>query len=246
MSSLARPDSALQLWSYRLIGNRRFLVNICHSDHTRSKYLDLGIPQDERHFVRNGFEPQRLQAPVPIEITKRQIGIDSDRKAIVHIGRINHKKGLKLVIKAARRLPDYLFILVGSYGEDSMEAIANAVANVRVIPWQPPEALGQYSFPADVLLIPPSWRLLAEFGSAMLPLKLFFYMVSGRPILAGDTPDVREVLKHRVNALLLPPGLPGFAGRGDRRIDRRDGTRRASCRDGAGRQPRFHLELACA
>src|SRR5260221_14436565 len=83
--------------------------------------------------------------------------------------------------------------------------MARAVTNIRIVPWQPPEALGYYVFAADVLLIPPSWQPLAEFGSTVLPLKLFFYMSSGRPILAGDTPDVRAVLKHGENAILCPP-----------------------------------------
>jgi len=39
----------------------------------------------------------------------------------------------------------------------------------------------------------------------VLPLKLFFYLGSGRPILAGNTPDVAEVLKHGETAYLCPP-----------------------------------------
>jgi glycosyltransferase involved in cell wall biosynthesis len=198
------PDQIppLQFWLYRLICNRRFLINICHSDYTRRKYLDLGIPRDKLRCIRNGFEPQRLQASIPIGAAKRKIGVATDRKTLVYTGRINHKKGLNLVIEAAKRLPDILFILVGSDGEGPIETIAKTVANIRIVPWQPSEALGQYVFAADVLLIPPSWQPLAEFGSTVLPLKLFLYMASGRPILAGDTPDVREVLRHGENALL--------------------------------------------
>lgn len=201
------PDQIppLRLWIYRLICNRRFLINICHSDYTRKKYLELGIPEDKLRCIRNGFEPQRLQAPVSIEVAKERIGVAVDKKTVIYTGRINHKKGLHLVIEAAKKLPDLLFILVGSYGEGPIETMARAVANIRIVPWQPPEALGYYAFAADVLLIPPSWQPLAEFGSTVLPLKLFFYMASGRPILAGDTPDVREVLKHGENALLCRP-----------------------------------------
>lgn len=201
------PDQIppLQLWLYRLICNRRFVVNICHSDYTRNKYLDLGIPRDKLHCVRNGFEPERLQAAIPLETAKAQIGIASDKKTVVYTGRINHKKGLNLVIEAARTLPDLQFILVGSSGHGPIEAIAKNVANVRIVPWQTPDMLARYIFAADVLLIPPSWQPLAEFGSTVLPLKLFFYMASGRPIVAGDTPDVREVLKHGENALLCRP-----------------------------------------
>lgn len=201
------PDQIppLQLWLYRLICNRRFVVNICHSDYTRNKYLDLGIPRDKLHCVHNGFEPERLQAAIPLEAAKAQIGVASDKKTVVYTGRINHKKGLNLVIEAARRLPDLQFILVGSSGHGPIEAVARNVANVRIVPWQTPDALARYIFAADVLLIPPSWQPLAEFGSTVLPLKLFFYMASGRPIVAGDTPDVREVLKHGENALLCRP-----------------------------------------
>jgi glycosyltransferase involved in cell wall biosynthesis len=195
----------LRLWIYRLIRHRRFLANLTHSEYTRNKYLDIGLLADKLHCVRNGFDPKRLGAPVPLEIAKRRIGIDGNKKTVVYTGRINHKKGLELAIEAAKRLPDHLFVLVGSHGNGAIEASAQGVANVRIVPWQSPEALAGYIFAADVLLIPPSWRPLAEFGSTVLPLKLYLYMGAGRPILAGDTPDVREVLENGRNALLCRP-----------------------------------------
>ena len=119
--------------------------------------------------------------------------------------RVNHKKGLELVIEAAKRLPQLTFLFVGSYGEGSVEALAKSVPNVVIVPWQTEATLGNYIHAADVLLIPPSFQPLAKFGSTVLPLKLFFYLGSGRPILAGNTPDVAEVLKHDENALLVQP-----------------------------------------
>jgi glycosyltransferase involved in cell wall biosynthesis len=201
------PDQIppLQLWIRRLVCHRRFLVNISHSEYTRARYLDMGIPPDKLHCVRNGFEPSRLAAPLPLDVAKRRIGVDSDQKTVVYTGRINHKKGLELVIEAARRLPDHVFILVGSQANGAIESLASTVANVRIIPWQSPEAIGQYIFAADVLLIPPSFKPLAEFGSTVIPLKIYLYLASGRPILAGNTPDLREVLQHGRNALLCRP-----------------------------------------
>jgi glycosyltransferase involved in cell wall biosynthesis len=201
------PDQIppLRFWLYRLVSNRRFLINICHSDYTKGKYLELGIPEDKLQCVRNGFEPRHLQAPVPLDAAKREIGVPVDRKTVVYTGRINHKKGLHLVVEAAKKLSDLLFILVGSYGRGPIEEMASGIPNIRIVPWQTSEALGRYVFAADILLIPPSWQPLAEFGSTVLPLKLFLYMASGRPILAGDTPDVGEVLKHGKNAFLCRP-----------------------------------------
>ncbi len=204
------PDQVppLQLWIHRLMCNRRFIVNICHSQYTRNRYLDLGIPRAKLHCVHNGFEPQRLRAPIPLDAAKAQIGIGRDRKTAVYTGRINPKKGLDTVIEAARRLPDHEFVLVGSSGNGPIETLAKTVANVRIVPWQTPDALAPYIFAADVLLIPPSRRPLAAFGSTVLPLKVFLYMASGRPIVAGDTPDVREVLRHGENAFLCRPDCP--------------------------------------
>jgi len=195
----------LRFWIYRLVCKRRFLVNICHSDYTRRKYLELGIPEDKLRCIYNGFEPQRFLPRGSLEWAKRQIGVPERTKTVVYTGRINHKKGLDLVIEAAKRLPDIQFILVGSQGQGSIEQRASAVANIRIVPWQPPEAIARYVFAADVLLIPPSLQPLAEFGSTVLPLKLYFYMASGRPILAGDIPDVREILRHGENAYLCRP-----------------------------------------
>jgi glycosyltransferase involved in cell wall biosynthesis len=201
------PDQIppLQLWLYHLICNPRFLINICHSDYTRRKYLELGIPAEKLCCVRNGFEPQRFENPVAIDDAKRGIGVSQQTKTVVYTGRINHKKGLSLVIEAAKALPDLLFILVGSSGDGPIEAQARGIPNIRIIPWQSSEALAQYIFAADILLIPPSWQPLAAFGSTVLPLKLYFYMASGRAILAGDTPDVAEILRHGENAFLCRP-----------------------------------------
>ena len=201
----------LRLWIRRLVCHRRFLVNISHSEYTRARYLELGVAPEKLHCVRNGFEPSRVATPVPIKAAKRHIGIDVDRKTVVYTGRINRKKGLELVIEAARRLPDHQFLLVGSQANGAIEALASSVANVRVVPWQSPGTLGQYIFAADVLLIPPSLKPLREFGSTVIPLKLYLYMASGRPIVAGDTPDLRELLQDGRNALLCrPDSLPSL------------------------------------
>jgi glycosyltransferase involved in cell wall biosynthesis len=223
------PDQIppLQRWLYHLFSHSRLLVNICHSDYTRQAYRRLGIDEAKLHRVLNGFEPQRLNPAASPAAAKCGLGFDPARKTIVYTGRVNHKKGLAVVVQAAKLLPDLQFLLVGSYGAGPIETMARDVPNIRMVPFQPPEALVQYVYAADVLLIPPSLKPLAQFGSTVLPLKLFFYLGSGRPILAGDTPDVREVLRHGQNAWLCPPdkvealvtGLsrltedPGFAKR---------------------------------
>jgi len=195
----------LQFWIYRLLSHPRFLVHICHSEYTRRVYIDLGVAPEKLICIRNGFDPGRLEPRMDAATAKRMIGIDSASRTVVYTGRINHKKGLALVIEAARRLPDVLFVLVGSRGDGPIERLARDLPNVRIVGWQSADTIGRYIFAADVLLIPPSSQPLATFGSTVLPLKLYLYMASGRPIIAGDTPDVREVLRHGETAVLCRP-----------------------------------------
>jgi len=195
----------LQLWIYRILSHRRFLVHICHSEYTRQKYLRLGVPEDRLECVHNGFEPQRLGTPMDKAAAKQAIGIEPERTTVVYTGRVNQKKGLELAIAAARRLPDITFVLVGSYGEGPIEHLARGIANVRIVPWQAQAELSKYIFAADMLLIPPTAQPLVQYGTTVLPLKIFLYLASGRPIIAGDTPDVSEVLTHGRNAFLCRP-----------------------------------------
>jgi glycosyltransferase involved in cell wall biosynthesis len=195
----------LQWLVYRLHRHKRFLLNICHSEYTRHVYAALGIEGDRLQCIRNGFEPRRLQAPLSRGAAKAAIGVAENQITVVYTGRLNHKKGLDLAIAAARQLPELLFILVGSRGGGPIEDAASLVPNIKIVAWQPAETLAQYIFAADILLIPPSREPLAKFGSTVLPLKLFLYMAAGRPIVAGDTPDIREVLRHQGNAFLCAP-----------------------------------------
>lgn len=201
------PDQIppLQYFLYRLFCHRRFLGSICHSEYTRQKYIELGVPPEKLRCVHNGFEPARFAAPIPIAEAKALRGLPPEAKTVVYTGRVNQKKGLELVIEAAKRLPELTFLFVGSYGDGPIERLAAESKNIRIIPWQTEATLSPYIFAADVLLIPPSLMPLAQFGSTVLPLKLFFYLGSGRPILAGNTPDVAEVLKNNETAYLCAP-----------------------------------------
>jgi glycosyltransferase involved in cell wall biosynthesis len=52
------------------------------------------------------------------------------------------------------------------------------------------------------------------------PLKLFEYLMMGRPIVASDLPALREVLTHEETALLVPAGDPtALAGAVTRLMD---------------------------
>ena len=237
------PDQIppLQRWLYQLFSHARLLVNICHSNYTREAYLRLGIDEAKLRRVLNGFEPQRLDAPVSTAEAKSSLGLDPARKTIVYTGRVNHKKGLALVVEAAKALPELLFLLVGSKGEGPIEALAQGVPNIRMVPFQPPEALVHYIYAADVLLIPPSLEPLAQFGSTVLPLKLFFYLGAGKTDLGRGHARCPGSPAARRKRLAVPAGQGRGLGRRTHPPDRGRGSCRPPRHRRTGRKPRADL-----
>ena len=104
-----------------------------------------------------------------------------------------------------------VFLLVGAVAGSEQEKTVLRIAkelgaeNIRLTPQVPPSEVSAYLFASDCLVIPPTAAPLVRHGRTVLPMKTFSYLAAGRPIVAPDLPDLREVLHHQENALLVPP-----------------------------------------
>ncbi len=183
---------------------------ILHSAYAARAYERAGVDPSKLLVAHNGAQAAD-RPPPPKDAARAALGLPAARAIAVYAGRVNAEKGLDQLLALADLRADILFLLVGSEGEGPIEAAARSRTNVRVIPWQAPDALPAWLAAADVLLIPPSRAPLETFRNCVLPLKLFAYLAAGRPILAPDAPDTAELLRDGDNALLVPPGDPAAA-----------------------------------
>lgn len=196
----------LRPWLRRLLRHPRCVAFISHSDHTRQSFLRLGAPGAKILVAHNGWDPHRLEPRLTAAQARGRLGLPLDQPIAVYSGRMNRKKGLDIVLAAARALPHMLFVLVGSEGDGPVETEARGLANVRIVPWLRFSELAPWLYAADVLLIPPSLAPLQRHGNTVLPLKLFLYLAAGRALLAPQAPDTAELLTDGQNAALVPPG----------------------------------------
>jgi glycosyltransferase involved in cell wall biosynthesis len=182
---------------------------VIHSHLAAEAYRRAGVPGERLLVAYNGFDlpGERLGTGE----ARARLDLPPNRAIALYAGRINAQKGLEALFALADLRPNVLFVLVGSEGEGSIEQEAARRANVKIVPWAEPDALPPWLFAADVLLIPPSSAPLQRFGTCVLPLKLFTYLAAGRPILAPDAPDTRELLTHEQTALLVAPDQPELA-----------------------------------
>lgn len=200
------PDQypVLEPWIRHLLRHPHTLGMVLHSKHVRQSYERLDVPIERLLVAHNGYDPERMQPRLSREDARQKLELPGGRPMVVYTGRINEKKGLDAVLELAIRLPEATFVLVGSEQQGVIEERARAISNVIIRPWQPFNTTVEYMYAADVLIIPPSLEPLHQFGTTVLPMKLFLYLASGRAILAPSSPDTAELLVHDHNAILVP------------------------------------------
>lgn len=196
----------LQPFLRHILRHPRLLGAVFHSRHALQSYRRLGVREARLLVAHNGWDPARMEPRLSRADARRQLGLEVERFTVAYSGRMNQRKGLELILAAARAAPEIAFVLVGSEGDGPVEREAAALPNVRIVPWQRFSELAPWLYAADVLVIPPSLAPLERHGNTVLPIKLFLYLAAGRVILAPVAPDTAELLEDKRNAALVPPG----------------------------------------
>ena len=120
-------------------------------------------------------------------------------------GSLGRKQGLQLLPAAARLLQaesKLVFVICGDgVLKEELAAASAGLANVRLLPLQPQERLGELLGMADIHLLPQS----AEASDLVMPSKLSGMLASGRPVVATSAPgtEIADVLQGC--GIVVPP-----------------------------------------
>jgi len=159
----------------------------------------------------NGVELERY-ADLPDAPTARQaLGLPEGFTA-GYTGHFYAGRGMDLMLKLAKDLPEVNFLWVGGQPADVIEwqqrLADNGVENITLTGFVENAILPRYQAAADVLLMPYGTQIAGSGGgnSAEIasPMKMFEYMAAGRAILASDLPVIHEVLNEDM-AVFCPP-----------------------------------------
>jgi len=216
---------------------------VAHSDASRLDLIRMGFSEDAVITARPGFATERFAAPMSREEARRKAGLPEHGPMVAYVGNITPSKGLDQLLEVARRLPDVTFLVVGGNEQEVRELQTQVgglgLRNVTLLGHRRPSEVAPYLFAADALFAPGIWAnvhsgwLAKAFPSTVLPgvpLKLYAYLASGRPIVGADLAIYRDLLCHGDNALLFPPGSMDVAAESIRRLvsDRGLGERLAN------------------
>jgi len=129
------------------------------------------------------------------------------------VGKLIPLHGLETILEAARLAPEIPFRIVGSGQLDGL--LAGRTPNVEWVDWveyeRLPEEYRRAGCALGVFATSPK-------AARVIPNKAFQALACGAPLVTGDTPAARELLRDGQSALLVPPGDPEALAAGVRRL----------------------------
>ena len=156
----------------------------------------------EYRIIPNGVDVTRFGAaslePMP--------GFRNGRLTVLFVGRLDRRKGFPYLLEAFRviqqTVPASQLIVAGAYTREDVEEHRRTVQEeqleVHFVGRVSDEDLARYYHTADVVCFPST-------GSESFGIVLLEAMAAGRCVAASDIPGYREVVRHEIEGLLVPP-----------------------------------------
>lgn len=163
---------------------RRFDVVSSISVRMLDKLRQKGVMERRIYFFPNWVDIEHIYPLAEPSEYREELGIEPDARVVLFSGTLGSKQGLMVIPDAARGLAhrkDVIFVVCGDgVMKPQLEAASMQLANIRFLPLQPVERLGQLLGLADIHLLPQS----PEAADLVLPSKLSGMLASGRPVIA--------------------------------------------------------------
>lgn len=161
-----------------------------------------------------------------------------------YAGHLYPWKGVDVFVRALALAPGINGLIVGGHpAEPDVDRVRRLVrelgleSRVTITGLVPPREVRARLAAASVLVLPNTASAISERYTS--PLKLFEYLTIGRPIVASDSPAIREVLEDRRTARLVPPGDAGALARALLEIQQDPALARSLGEGAAALAPRY-------
>lgn len=128
---------------------------------------------------------------------RRRLGLPHDKKIALYAGRFFAWKGLEIMPQTARIDDTVLWYMVGGTKEEFEHLThESAPANMVFVGVQSHDQIPWWLAAADALVVLGTKRDIQSYRYTS-PMKLFEYLLSGRPIVASKTPALEQIVSDR-------------------------------------------------
>jgi glycosyltransferase involved in cell wall biosynthesis len=164
--------------------------------------VDVFLPPSvflKNKLLDRGFSPARvchlpLLLPTELFHADKLIG-----DYIFFLGRLEHIKGVHVLIKAAHLAPEVKVILAGQLAQSLGSEISSLPGNTQYVGMKSGEELAQLLRHARAVVVPSLWY-------ENQPFSILEAFASGKPVIASDLGGMTELVVPQERGLLAPPG----------------------------------------
>ncbi|WP_420643985.1 glycosyltransferase family 4 protein [Candidatus Leptofilum sp.] len=181
------------------------------SEPTKANLVEnWGVLADKVKVIPNGVNVAHFQQPVDTRQVRAELGL-GEAPTIMFVGGFQMWHGLDKLLEAVavikNVLPEVRLLLVGDgparpFVEDNIYRL-NLEKYVTITGFLPHAKIPELLAVADVVTVPYP-KLPQEMWFS--PLKLYEYMAAGKAIVASSAGQIKNVIRHNENGLLVAPG----------------------------------------
>lgn len=203
------PSTLLEKCLFKLIKriDRCKIITITHAlkEDITEQY---GIDQQKILVAFDGVDTSLFKDVIEQSAAREKLGLDLEKDIVLYTGNMFPWKGVYTLVAAAKELPAVDFVLVGGSEKPlaNIKEYAVGQTNVHFVGHVPQSEVPVYTAAADLLVIPNSKSTVMS-EKYTSPLKLFEYLLSGRPIVASDLPSIREVVDENSVYFFTPDNV---------------------------------------
>jgi colanic acid biosynthesis glycosyl transferase WcaI len=164
-----------------------------------------GVDPARTRYFPNWVDVRRITPSMCGDAFRARLGIPADSVVVLFSGSLGSKQGLMSIPAAASLLSerrDIVFVVCGDgVMKPALEAAAEPLRNVKFLPLQPIDRLGELLCLGDVHLLPQN----SEATDLVLPSKLSGMLASGRPVITMSEPGTELHSVVWQCGLVVPP-----------------------------------------
>jgi len=199
---------SLRLWDGFICRRSSRVVVI--SESMRELILTRGLNSDHVSVIPDWIDADQFPVRPQDNPWRRKAGIPESRFVALFAGTIGLVSGADILVGVAEILMCHARPLLLCVGEGVLQkAIAEEIArrglpNLRLEPFQPPEALADMHGGADALLL----TMRDNPSDSSVPSKLISYLAAGRPVIcsANSGSAVAGIVRKAGAGIVVPPG----------------------------------------